>query len=67
MADLPDKGLKEGEDYVVDPATGLMVLTASYLLKRGYCCESGCRNCPYGFRGGVGREKGKTNVGPKSD
>ena len=26
-----------------------MVLTAKYLLKRGYCCESGCRHCPYGF------------------
>ncbi|MEW6735462.1 MAG: DUF5522 domain-containing protein [Acidobacteriota bacterium] len=26
-----------------------MVLTAQYLLKRGYCCKSGCRHCPYGF------------------
>jgi hypothetical protein len=26
---------------------GLMVLTAHYLLKRGYCCENVCRNCPY--------------------
>ncbi|MBK7992325.1 MAG: hypothetical protein IPK14_02600 [Blastocatellia bacterium] len=26
-----------------------MVLTDKYLLKRGYCCESGCRHCPYGF------------------
>ena len=26
----------------------LMVMTESYLLSRGYCCNSGCRHCPYG-------------------
>jgi hypothetical protein len=26
---------------------GLMVLTRHYLLNRGYCCERGCRHCPY--------------------
>jgi hypothetical protein len=39
--------LKEGEDYYFED--GLMVLTARYLLRRGYCCEQGCRHCPYGF------------------
>ena len=29
---------------------GLMVLTESYLLERGFCCESGCLHCPYGFK-----------------
>jgi len=24
-----------------------MVLTARFLLRRGYCCQSGCRHCPY--------------------
>ena len=24
-----------------------LVFTASYHLKRGYCCNSGCRHCPY--------------------
>jgi uncharacterized protein (TIGR00290 family) len=24
-------------------------LTREFLLDRGYCCENGCRNCPYGF------------------
>ena len=24
-----------------------MVFTAEYHLKRGYCCNSDCRNCPY--------------------
>lgn len=25
-------------------------LSREYLQHRGYCCENGCRNCPYGFR-----------------
>lgn len=26
---------------------GLMVFTAEYHLRRGYCCDNGCRHCPY--------------------
>ena len=26
---------------------GLIVYTAAYHLKRGSCCGSGCRHCPY--------------------
>jgi len=26
---------------------GLLVYTATYHLKRGHCCGSGCRHCPY--------------------
>ncbi|MEO1437140.1 MAG: DUF5522 domain-containing protein, partial [Bacteroidota bacterium] len=29
---------------------GLMVLTAHYLEKRGYCCKNGCTHCPYGYK-----------------
>ncbi|GAB4036055.1 hypothetical protein GCM10028809_46870 [Spirosoma gilvum] len=29
---------------------GYLVFTASYHLKRGYCCRNGCRHCPYGFK-----------------
>ncbi len=37
--------LVEGEDYYCEgPA---IVFTAHYLLRRGYCCDSGCRHCPY--------------------
>jgi len=37
--------LLEGKDYYLEgPA---MVFTAAYLLRRGYCCDSGCRHCPY--------------------
>ncbi len=33
-------------DFYFD-ADGLMVFTAAYHLRRGYCCGSGCRHCPY--------------------
>ena len=36
-----------GEAGYADPATGLFVLTASYLADQGTCCDSGCRHCPY--------------------
>jgi hypothetical protein len=43
-AEKSDK-LIEGIDYFFDD--GLMVMTSHYLLKRGFCCQNGCRNCPY--------------------
>ncbi len=36
----------ESEDFYYDE-NGQMVLTASYLLRRGHCCHSDCRHCPY--------------------
>lgn len=36
-----------------DPATGLLVFTAGYLWERGYCCDTGCRHCPYVGRPGA--------------
>lgn len=40
-----DAELIEGRDFYFE--NGLMVLTARFLEKRGYCCRSGCRHCPY--------------------
>ncbi|MDB4605165.1 DUF5522 domain-containing protein [Flavobacteriaceae bacterium] len=39
--------VEEG-DFYYDPS-GYRVFTAQYHLKRGHCCESGCRHCPYGY------------------
>jgi len=39
----------EGEDFYYD-ANGMMVFTREFHLKRGECCRSGCRHCPYGFK-----------------
>ncbi len=37
----------EDGDYYFDG--NFMVFTEAYHLKRGYCCGSGCRHCPYGL------------------
>ncbi|MCB0525744.1 MAG: DUF5522 domain-containing protein [Saprospiraceae bacterium] len=37
--------LVEGLDYYIE--NGNWVFTAFYLNKRGSCCKSGCRHCPY--------------------
>ncbi len=39
--------IEEG-DYYLTPE-GYRCFTEQYHLKRGYCCESGCRHCPYGY------------------
>jgi hypothetical protein len=28
---------------------GIMIMTKEYHLRRGSCCQRGCRHCPYGF------------------
>lgn len=38
----------EDGDYYLTPE-GYRCFTAQYHLKRGYCCESGCKHCPYGY------------------
>jgi hypothetical protein len=40
--------LTEGEDYYFNE-DGNIVFTAQYLLKRGECCGSGCRHCPFDY------------------
>lgn len=42
---VSDNKVVAGEDYYWEGA--FMVFTAHYLLRRGYCCERGCRHCPY--------------------
>lgn len=37
----------KGENSYIDPKTGFAVFTELNHLKRGYCCDSGCRHCPY--------------------
>jgi len=41
--------LTPGIDYYINE-NGYWVFTASYLLRRGYCCQNGCLHCPYGFQ-----------------
>ena len=37
------------EDYYLSPE-GYKIFTKIYHLKRGYCCQSNCINCPYGYK-----------------
>lgn len=39
--------LVEGVDFYKEGAK--VVFTSVYHLKRGYCCHSKCRHCPYGL------------------
>jgi len=39
--------LEEGDYYLNEQ--GYKVFTEVFHLKRGYCCKSGCKHCPYGY------------------
>jgi hypothetical protein len=49
------KELIEGEDFYFEGP--YMVFTEKFLRERGYCCQSGCRHCPYGFKKASGDEE----------
>ncbi|MEG9438086.1 hypothetical protein JAO29_18215 [Edaphobacter sp. HDX4] len=42
--DSEGRGLESEDFYYEGP---YLVFTEKYHLKRGYCCNSGCRHCPY--------------------
>ncbi len=54
----------EGEDFYFEGPT--MVFTAKFLRERGFCCESGCRHCPYGFRRPADDAPGDRSTTPSS-
>jgi hypothetical protein len=49
----------EGIDYYFEGA--FVVFTERFHLRRGYCCESGCRHCPYNFRNEACEDASTTN------
>lgn len=51
IARAHDAAVAAGEPGYLDPETAYFVFTAEALRANGTCCESGCRHCPYGFRG----------------
>lgn len=38
--------MEDTDDWIID-SNGFYVATRSFLMRRGYCCASLCRNCPY--------------------
>lgn len=64
FAAMPDEKMNnpiEEEDFYREGE--FIVFTRQYHLKRGYCCGSGCRHCPYEPR----RAKGATAVAAEKD
>jgi len=57
------KLLDEGRDFYLE--NGLMVLTDDYLRRRGYCCGSMCRHCPYEWENVPGHKR-KTSISRSS-
>jgi hypothetical protein len=48
MSGFSKKDKLEPDDFYLSEE-GFIVFTEKYLRKRGYCCKSGCRHCPYGY------------------
>lgn len=40
--------MSKGEEYYVDPKTGMTVFTRQTHINKGRCCGCRCRHCPYG-------------------
>lgn len=47
MVKFSKKNIKS-KDYYMSPK-GYIIFTEKYHLKRGFCCKSGCKHCPYGY------------------
>lgn len=47
MSGIPN--LQEDLDYYINDE-GNWVFTTFYHLRKGYCCQNGCKHCPYGFK-----------------
>lgn len=56
----------EGTDYYFNE-DGLMVFTAEYHLKRGYCCKNKCKHCPWNYGKDNGQKSSSTTLIEKRD
>ena len=48
MSGFSKRGNLEEDEYYYSEEE-YIVFTEKYHLKRGYCCKSGCKHCPYGY------------------
>ena len=48
MIDFSKKSQMTEEDYYLSHE-GYIIFTEKYHFKRGYCCKSGCKHCPFGY------------------
>ena len=56
MSGFSKKGNLNPEDFYMSDE-GFIVFTEAYHLKRGHCCKSGCKHCPYGYDKKTGQIK----------
>ncbi|MGI9598606.1 MAG: DUF5522 domain-containing protein [Acidimicrobiales bacterium] len=66
--DAHRRAVAGGSIGYLDPTSGLFVMTAPYLRDRGWCCDRGCRHCPY--TSGPDERPGAGNgvtLGPESE
>jgi hypothetical protein len=58
MSGFSKKKRWEDDEYYYTPE-GFVVFTEKHHLKRGYCCKSNCRHCPFGYNKNTGKVEGK--------
>ena len=61
MVKFSKKNIKS-KDYYMSPE-GYIIFTEKYHLKRGFCCKSGCKHCPYDYDKQTDLIKKKKNDG----
>ena len=42
-----EAAIAAGQDEYLDPSTGRVVQTVVSLQQRSFCCDCGCRHCPF--------------------
>lgn len=62
IRDLYIMEMIESKTEIYYDENGKTIFTEHYLSKRGSCCGSGCKHCPYDPK----HEKGATNLAKKS-
>lgn len=54
MSGFSSKPKLKDDEFYYSPE-GYLVFTEKYLSKKGFCCQNGCKHCPYGFVKSKGR------------
>lgn len=55
----------EEDDFYIE--NGFYVFTEKYHLKRGYCCKSGCRHCPWSYLKKTKKSDNQDNTSKSTD
>ncbi|MFM7663564.1 MAG: DUF5522 domain-containing protein [Bacteroidota bacterium] len=56
FSDFGRRSKLSDDDYYLSEE-GFIIFTEAYHLKRGYCCKSNCKHCPYGYQPKTGEIK----------